>query len=600
VDAAKTVNPSAGTPPLDGTVASSPEATIHASRSPTLASARSPEASSRELPRISIALRGSLSGGGESAATGNMHDDRDIEVLSTLGEGGMGRVFLARQHSLHRDVAIKTVRDEASESERAALVSEGAITGHLEHPGIIPVHALGVDREGRPVLVMKRIEGVEWAALLDDDDHPFWRSRTGARRERLDEHLEILLQVCDAADFAHSRGIVHRDIKPQNVFIGRYREVYLGDWGLALHAAGEQPTSALCGTPAFMAPEMARGDRVDARTDVYLLGATLHRILTGEPRHIGANVRAAVASALESAPVDYPPDVPAELAAIANLATSRDPADRPASAGALRESIADYLRHKGSIALAQSARDRMATLRALTSEGAMLRSAARQHEIDLVIAEVRFALREALNEWSENPAAVRAARELEEILAARRGRVAELERLADELDPAVSRRQRTIASVAVAAIGVALSVSSFVFSQGEVSPREILGQSFAPLAIAVVMLGLFRRQLLQNLVNRRAVVVALTAIAGITVNRAFGLLAGTKTSDILAHDSLLVAALACASAALLFRWFVWPAVIMVASAVACEALPAEAMHAFSLASGASLLVAVWFVRRTER
>ncbi len=262
MDSAKTVKSSPGDAPLAGTVASSPEATIHASQTATLASARSPGVSSRELPRISIALRGSLSDHAPRLASSN--DDRDIEVLSTLGEGGMGRVFLARQHSLDREVAIKTVRDDASESDRSALLSEGAITGHLEHPGIVPVHALGVDREGRPVLVMKRVEGVEWATLLEDDDHPFWESRVGSRAERLDDHLEILLQVCDAAHFAHSRGIVHRDIKPQNVFIGRYREVYLGDWGLALHAEREQRSGALCGTPAFMAPEMARGDRVDA------------------------------------------------------------------------------------------------------------------------------------------------------------------------------------------------------------------------------------------------------------------------------------------------------------------------------------------------
>src|SRR5207248_5943633 len=107
---------------------------------------------------------------------------------------------------------------------------------------------------------------------------PVWRDRGSAPGDRLGAHLEILMQVCNAAHFAHSRGIVHRDIKPQNVFIGRYGEVYLGDWGLAVRVEPRSQTRALCGTPAYMAPEMVVGGEVDARTDVYLLGATLHQI----------------------------------------------------------------------------------------------------------------------------------------------------------------------------------------------------------------------------------------------------------------------------------------------------------------------------------
>ena len=86
------------------------------------------------------------------------------------------------------------------------------------------------------MLVMKRVEGVEWGALLDDPDHAVWEGRGRRAADRLDDHVEILIQVCNAAHFAHSRGIIHRDIKPQNVFIGRYGEVYLGDWGLAIRA----------------------------------------------------------------------------------------------------------------------------------------------------------------------------------------------------------------------------------------------------------------------------------------------------------------------------------------------------------------------------
>jgi eukaryotic-like serine/threonine-protein kinase len=606
VEQASTQNSRTTVDALSGTLVSDPETTIHTSRpaglsaDSTLSSTRPSGPASRGLPRISVVLGGSLSDRIGLPVVDESSDDRDIEVLSTLGEGGMGRVFLARQHSLDREVAIKTVRDTASETERAALLSEGAITGHLEHPGIVPVHALGVDGEGRPVLVMKRVEGVEWAALLHDPKHPVWEGRAGKGADRLDDHLEILLQVCDAVHFAHSRGIVHRDIKPQNVFIGRYREVYLGDWGLAVRADREPRSAALCGTPAFMAPEMARGDRVDSRTDIYLLGATLHRILTGKSRHGGDNVRAAVSSALDSTPVDYPTSVPDELAVIANRATSRDPADRHANVAEMRHAIADYLRHKGSIALGQSARERLAKLRELSSDAAALRDPSRQDEIDLVLAEARFALREALNIWSENPVARQVAIDLEEVLAARRTRAADLERLADELDPTVARRQRTISTAALAAIGVGLSVASFAFDRGTVTPLEIFRESFGPLALAIVMVTALRKQLLRTLVNRRVVAATFTAIGGVTVNRALGLLAGMSTSHILMHDSLLIAAIAFASAALLFRWLAWLGAVMLSGAIVAAVAPAHAMHAFSLASGVGLVVSVWFVWQTKR
>jgi hypothetical protein len=138
---------------LDDAVPRDPDATIRLEpghlpkAAQTLVSAVSPSTTARELPRISVELRGTLSGASTEKAVA-ASDGRDLEVIRTLGEGGMGRVFLARQHSLDRDVAVKTVRDGASERERTALLAEGAITGHLEHPAVIPVHALGVDPEG--------------------------------------------------------------------------------------------------------------------------------------------------------------------------------------------------------------------------------------------------------------------------------------------------------------------------------------------------------------------------------------------------------------------------------------------------------------------
>src|SRR4030095_4918251 len=104
----------------------------------------------------------------------------DLEIISTLGEGGMGRVHLARQRSLDRDVAVKTLKPDAPERARNALLAEATVTGALEHPGIIPVHALGIDERGRPVLVMKRVEGTDWSQLIHEPDHPAWRDVPGS------------------------------------------------------------------------------------------------------------------------------------------------------------------------------------------------------------------------------------------------------------------------------------------------------------------------------------------------------------------------------------------------------------------------------------
>ena len=190
---------------------------------------------------------------------------------------------MAEQRSLAREVAIKTVKDHAGERARDALCDEAVVTGLLEHPNVIPVHALGCDSEGRPLLVMKRVEGVAWRDLLRDPEHPAWATHAAAPEDRLAFHLDVLADVSQAAAFAHSRRIVHRDIKPENVMIGEFGEVYLLDWGLAVTAGRELEPGTLVGTPAYMAPEMVGGGRVDGRTDVYLLGATLHEVLTGRP-----------------------------------------------------------------------------------------------------------------------------------------------------------------------------------------------------------------------------------------------------------------------------------------------------------------------------
>jgi len=252
-----------------------------------------------------------------------------------LGVGGMGEVYAGVQRSLGRGVALKFVQegDAISREARAGLLREARVTGRLEHPNIVPVHVLGVDESGVPVMVMKRIEGVSWRALLRDRAHPQWRRWETQHRDALESHVSVLLSVCDALEYAHTKRVIHRDIKPDNVMIGPFGEVYLLDWGIAVELDAPGSSASIAGTPSFMAPEMVEGTLADVteRTDVFLLGATLHVALTGRPRHEGASLMAILSAASASEPVAYGPEVPEELARLCNDATARSPDDRVAS-----------------------------------------------------------------------------------------------------------------------------------------------------------------------------------------------------------------------------------------------------------------------------
>ena len=205
-----------------------------------------------------------------------------VEEETLLGQGGMGVVHLATQLPLGRKVAVKRLQPaHTSLEDIESLLSESWLSGSLEHPNIIPIYDLGLDAAGLPVLVMKRIEGLSWGTLLRDPDA---MSRHAPGRSPLEANLRILMQVCNALHYAHARGVVHRDVKPDNVMVGSFGEVYLVDWGIA---APPGPSRQLAGTPVYMAPEMLGGDHavISAQTDVYLLGSVLCELLTGQPPH---------------------------------------------------------------------------------------------------------------------------------------------------------------------------------------------------------------------------------------------------------------------------------------------------------------------------
>lgn len=570
----------------------------------------------------------------QSVAPGDMAGT-DFEVTGVLGEGGMGRVLLARQKSLQRDVALKVLKAaETSRDVVDTLLAEAIITGSIEHPSIVPVHALGRDKEGLPVLVMKRIDGVSWRSLFNDPAHPAWASLAIDEGDRLDAHLEILEAVCNAAHYAHTRGVVHRDIKPENVMIGGFGEVYLVDWGIAVRKADleQQDDADMYGPPvgtlAYMAPEMAMGDlgRIDARTDVYLLGATLHFILTGKPRHEGDTTLEVLFSARDSEEVAYGPNVPAELASICNRAMHVDPDERYQSALELRQAITSFCRHRGSLALSEKAFSKLSEIPSAQDAAGPVHD----RRMYQSMTECRFAFMQALDAWKGNQDARRgldavlermieyemAQRDVEsarallaELSEARPDIEKRIDALVSEMEAAKvheaklramerdadlrigARFQLAILTVlpvsAIVALGVMLQRG-----QHQATQKQLV---LFPAVVLMLLVGAFfvLRARLTTAVSRKAFAMfALFPIATL-LHRGFAIARGIDVASIVVTDLVIVAIVAAA-----FAITILPRVALVvglfgAGAVVAYLFPAYATHIFTgstLLSTAGLVV----------
>ncbi len=279
------------------------------------------------------------------------------QIVGELARGGVGIVLKGHDVDLGRDVAMKVLREEHSQNPEVLhrFVEEAQIGGQLQHPGIVPVYELGLGAGDRPFFTMKLVKGRTLASLLAERD---------AEERRL---LRIFESVCQTMAYAHSRGVIHRDLKPANVMVGAFGEVLVVDWGMGKvlgRPAEERPpqqsviatvrsgpgsapseVGSVLGTPAYMPPEQARGevDALDARADVFSLGAILCEILTGKPPYVGCEhekaARASLKEAfdrLEACAADF------DLVALAKACMAPAPGARPRDAAAVAAEMARF------------------------------------------------------------------------------------------------------------------------------------------------------------------------------------------------------------------------------------------------------------------
>jgi serine/threonine-protein kinase len=267
----------------------------------------------------------------------------------------MSIVQRVRDGLLLRDVAMKRLIPELGRSPSMVVgfVEEAQITGQLEHPNIVPVHELGSDANGTVFFTMKYVHGLSLHDWLRD------RSRPVGSSERLADGLDILVKVCDAMSFAHSRGVLHLDLKPANVMVGEFGAVYLMDWGLARVLGSKVRTvrgpidaklHGSVGTPGYMSPEAvhSKPELYDERTDVFGLGAILYQIVTGQLpfRVVGKDPQTA---AQETTLI--PPEVAlgnigvsSRIRNVIRRALAPDPNDRYASAAAFKADVQGFVR----------------------------------------------------------------------------------------------------------------------------------------------------------------------------------------------------------------------------------------------------------------
>jgi serine/threonine-protein kinase len=554
----------------------------------TVARASSPVGEVWPLPKIPLDL--STTSSAESTGA-------DLVARGELGRGGMGVVHLVEQRSLGREVAVKTVRT-ADASAARALIREARVMGSLEHPNLVPVHAVGIDSAGEPILVMKRIEGVSWRQLLAEDAHLAWTPLLAGHGDRLRAHVEILTQLCRALAFAHEHGVVHRDLKPENVMVGRHGEVYLVDWGLALRLSErEVEAPGIVGTPGYLAPEMVQGDPhlVDQRTDVYLLGGVLYEVLTGRMPHAAPTPLAALVLSLTGEIAPLPEDAPSDLANLVRRAMALSSEDRLASAEAFREGLQRFLASREVDRAVAEARAALARARAeIAKDGpeslqafraliearvtlvgarrARPRDEAIQADLDACVRHLvdrELALRSAagarsmLAELTVPSAALEAKlAALEQELAAERAAAAEQRAQRREADTSIAleaMKRLALLSAAVIAVGLAWFSWEVEIQGRGPPPKELLiVLPSAVLAASLIAIAVGRRTLLATAASRRMVAFVLVIGVVYLINNAVAVFVDSPMNVLVSYLFVSMAAV-CAMGAVTVQRALWSA-----------------------------------------
>ena len=354
-------------------------------------------------------------------------DERYAE-LARLGAGGMGEVLAVEDRTLGRRVAMKVATPalQASAQGMARFVEEAQVGAQLQHPGIVPVHELGELPDGRAYFTMKEVEGqtlAEAIAGVHLASRGGWRASAGGWTVR--RLVDAVRRVAETIGYAHSRGVTHRDLKPANVMLGAWGEVLVVDWGLAKLGAASPgaggapgPTGAtgatgatggansrgpkgrvtsaraaddalatrlgaVAGTPAFMAPEQARGEAIGPAVDIYALGALLRVVLTGRAPYSGRSAQDVLAAVVAGppGPMEGPAPIPDELAAVCRRAMARQAPARYPSASELARDIEAWLdgaaRRERALAALDAARAWLPEARRLREEAQALDEEAR-------------------------------------------------------------------------------------------------------------------------------------------------------------------------------------------------------------------------------
>jgi serine/threonine-protein kinase len=281
--------------------------------------------------------------------------------------GGLGEVFIAQDAELGREVALKRIKEryQGDSSNRREFLREAEITARLEHPGVVPVHGLVQDEAGEPCYAMRFIQGESLDKPIERfheaDKNP--KRDPGERSLSLRELLNRFIAVCNTIAYAHSRGVLHRDLKPQNIMLGKFGETLVVDWGLAksfersdeARSTGEETVRPsvtpeeghetrpgdVKGTPAYMSPEQASGriDEIGPASDIFALGATLYAVLTGVAPYRGEKALSKASRAQFTPPRQIKPQLPRRLEAICLKAMALMPDDRYPTAKALADEL---------------------------------------------------------------------------------------------------------------------------------------------------------------------------------------------------------------------------------------------------------------------